>query len=364
MQFETKKDAFLKVLQTIQNAISTKNTLPILSNLLMETSEDNIKITATDLDIGISSILPIKPKEQGSITIPAKKLIDIIKELPDNDISVLLKKNNIVFIDCDKAHFKIVGLPKEEFPQLPAFKDKEIINIPQKLLKEMISLTSFAVSHDETRYVLSGILFVIKDKYIRLVATDGRRLAFMEKALQDKAAAEKKVIIPSKTLNELYRVLNDEGSVKIIFGENQVFFDIGSTKIISRLIEGEFPNYEQVIPKEIKQKIKIKREDFLSATRRASIFTDQDSLAVKLEISKDKMIISKSVPYMGEAREELNIEYNGKNLTVGFNPMYLIDVLKSLNQEEIEFQIEDADKPGVIRMGQEYVYVVLPMQIA
>ncbi len=364
MQFETKKDDFLKVLQIVQSAISTKNTLPILSNLLMETAKDSIKITATDLDMGISSNLSVNPKMQGAITIPAKKLLDIIKELPDNDIvSILLKKNNTIFIDCAKTHFKIVGLPKDEFPQIPEFKDNESIILPQKILKEMISLTIFAVSRDEIRYVLNGVLFIIKNKKIKLVATDGRRLAVVERELPEKTVFEKKVIIPTKTAQELSRILDDENSVKISFGENQIFFDLGKTKIISRLIEGEFPNYEQVIPEEIKEKIKVNKTSLLSAARRASLFTNQDSLAVKLDISKNKMVISKNAPYTGELKEELDINYKGKNISIGFNPTYIIELLKNLNQEDIDFEIGDVDKPGVIRIGSEYIYVVLPMQL-
>lgn len=364
MQFETKKEDILKVLQTVQSAISTKNTLPILSNLLMEAIDKDIKVTATDLDIGISSSVLTKPKAQGSITIPAKKLLDIIKELPDeNLISIILKKNNIVNIECGKSHFKIVGLPKEEFPQLPELKDKDIITMPQKLLKDMILLTNFATSRDETRYVLNGILFILKEDKIKLVATDGRRLAVIERKFPEKIKSEKKAIVPNKTANELLKMLNDEGDVKILFGENQAFFDLGNTKIISRLIEGEFPSYEQVIPKERKDKVRINRLGFIQATKRANLFTNQDSLAVKFDISKNKIVISKSAPYMGEVKEELDAKYTGKNISIGFNPAYLIEPLKNLEQEEIGLEIEDADKPGVLRIGDEYVYVVLPMQL-
>ncbi|MCK4463698.1 MAG: DNA polymerase III subunit beta [Candidatus Omnitrophica bacterium] len=364
MQFETEKDAFLKVLQTVQNAISTKSTLPILSNLLMETMKNDIKITATDLDIGISSSLSVNPKMQGAVTIPAKKLLDIIKELPNNSVvSILLKKNNTVFIDCGKTHFKIVGLPKDEFPQPPEFKDTESIILPQKILKEMISLTVFAVSRDETRYVLNGVLFIIKDKKIKFVATDGRRLAVIERELPEKTVLEKEVIIPTKTAQELSKILDDENNVRILFSENQIFFDMGKTKIISRLVEGEFPNYKQVIPEEIREKIKVNRAKLLSAARRASLFTNQDSLAVKLDISKNKMIISKNAPYIGELKEELDINYKGKNIAIGFNPTYIIELLKNLNQEDIDFEIGNVDKPGVIRIGGEYIYVVLPMQL-
>jgi len=364
MQFETRKEEFLKVLQIVQNAISQKNTLPILSNMLIETQENNLKLTATDLDIGITSYVETKAKEQGAITVPAKKLLDIIKELPSNDnVSVVLKKNNMITIDCGKSHFKIIGLSKDEFPQIPAFKNKESIIVPQKLLKEMLSMTTFAVSKDETRYVLNGVLAVIDKDSLQFVATDGRRLALAKKTLPKKTTITKKIIIPSKTVQELIRMLGDEGNVTILFSDSQIFVDLGKTQVISRLIEGEFPNYEQVIPNETSEKIKINREEFLAATKRANLFTNPDSLAVRLDVSKQKMVVSKNAPYIGEVKEEIGVQYKGKNLSIGFNPVYLIDVLKSLDDETIEFELDDSEKPGVIRKNSEYTYVVLPMQL-
>lgn len=364
MKFKINKDQLLKVTQKVQNAISSKTTLPILSNILVETQKNALKITATDLDIGISSTIPINPELEGAITLPAKKFIDIIKELPDScDISISTKKNNIAIIQSGKIIFKIIGLPKEEFPQPPKFKNKSAITLPQGFLKNMISITAFAVSRDETRYVLNGVLFVIKNKTIKLVATDGRRLAVVERNLPAETDINEKVIIPTKTIQELGRLLGEENNVKILFDENQVLFDLGDTFVISRLIEGEFPNYEQVIPKEIDEKVTVDKDMLLAATKRASILTNQDSLAIKMDISKDRIAISKNTPYMGEIKEELGASYKGKNISVGFNPNYIIEVLKTIDSGEVSLELADNDKPGVIRLGNEYVYVVLPMQI-
>lgn len=364
MEFNTKKEEILNTLQIVQNAISTKNTLPILSNLLIEALDNDIKVTATDLDLGISSTIPSKAKTMGSITIPAKKLIDIIKELPENQpISVQLKKNNTIIINCGKVNFKIVGLPKEEFPNLPEFKNKESIKIKQKDLKEALSLTVFASSKDETRYVLNGVLFVVEQDTITLVATDGRRLAKAKAQLSETTKLEKHVIVPTKTITEVLKMLKDDGEVDIVFSETQILFNLGKTKIISRLVEGEYPNYEQVIPKEISNKIKINRKNLLSAAKRASIFTSQESLAVRVDIEKNKMTLSKNTPYIGEVKEELDVEYSGKNIALGFNPLYLIELLKTLDIADIELEVDDADKPGAIRVGETYVYVVLPMQL-
>jgi DNA polymerase III subunit beta len=363
MKFTISKEALSKKTQTVQNAINTKSTLPILSNILIEALENSIVFTATDLDIGIVSVEPIKPQIIGSITIPAKKFFDIIKELPNAEITITVKKNNLVHIECQNCVFKIMGLPKDEFPQLPEFKDRDGITIEQKKLKKMLGMTSFAMSRDESRYVLNGILLTLKPSLMRLVATDGRRLAMAEYKQQLSKSHERKVIIPTKTVNELLRLLGDEGEAKILFGDNQAAFDIGPTRVISRLIEGEFPNYEQVIPKEAKEKIGIEREKFLAATRRVALFTNPDSMAVKIELSKDKMVLSKSTPYLGEAREEIVVDYKGKDLTIGFNPDYLVDVLKNMDQPTTHLECVDAEKPGAMRLGDEYVYVVLPMQI-
>jgi DNA polymerase-3 subunit beta len=338
--------------------------LPILSNILVEATDNNLTFIATDLDVGIVSISPIKPSITGSITIPAKKFHDIIKELPEGkDISITVKKNNIVHIECDKNNFKITGLPKDEFPQPPEFKNKDYITIPQKTLKKMLAMTSFAVSHDETRYVLNGVLFTVKPTLIRLIATDGRRLAVAEEKMELPKTLEQKIIVPTKAVTELYKILKEDGDVRIVFGQNQIFFDTGATKLISRLIEGDFPNYEQVIPKEIKDKLVVPKERILSAVRRVALFTNPDSAAVKLELSRDKMVLSKSAPYLGEARVEIDVDYKGKDLSIGFNPDYLIDLLKNADVENVNFEISDPEKPGVVRIGDNYVYVVLPMQL-
>ncbi len=364
MKFNTTKDVLLKGIQSVQTAINIKSSLPVLSNILIEATEDNIILTTTDLDIGIVSKIQIKPSIIGAITAPAKKFSDIIKELPDDEtISVSVKKNNMIHIECGKSAFKIMGLPKEEFPQLPEFKDKESITLQQSKLKKMIKMVAFAVSHDEARYVLNGILFVIKPTHIRLVATDGRRLALIEEKMQLPKTLERKFIMPTKAVAELDKILGDEGDVKIFFGENQIFCDTGNTRLVSRLIEGEFPNYEQVVPKEVKDKFAVPKDTFLAAIKRVALFTNSDSMAVKVELARDKAIISKSAPYLGEARVELDGEYKGKDMAIGFNPEYLIDVLKNTDQEKISFELSDPEKPGAIRIGAEYVYVVLPMHL-
>ena len=364
MKFSASKEELLKAIQTVQAAISAKSSLPILSNMLVESNEEGTTLTATDFEIGIISNTKIKSQTPGAITVPAKKFSDIIRELPAQEpISVSVKKNNLVSIECGRSVFKMMGLPKEEFPQPPEFKNKESLLIGQKKLKKMIKMTKFAISNDTVRYVLNGILFTIKPSYIRLVATDGRCLAMIEEKMQLPKTLERKFIVPAKAINEIEGILNDEGDVKISLSENQVLFDTGDTKLVSRLIEGEFPNYEKVIPEEAKNKIAVNKGVFLAALKRVALFTTPESMVLKLELGKDKLVVSKSSPSLGEAREEIDCEYKGKEISIGFNPGYIIDLLKSAEQETIDFELTDPDKPGVVRLGSEYVYVVMPRQI-
>jgi len=366
MKFNTTKDVLLKGIQTVQSAIGTKTNLPILMNILMEGNDESVVMTTTDLDIGIISAIPIKPAMTGSITVPAKKFLDIVKELPDSEpISFSVKKNNLINIDCERNSFKMMGLPKEEFPQVPEAKTKESIVLPQKTLKRMLSMTSFAISHDEARYVLNGVLMIIKPAFLRIVATDGRRLAVIEEAMQLPKTLERKMIVPTKAINELVRTLGDEGDVRIFFNDNQAFFDIGSIRLVSRLIDGEFPNYEQVVPKEHKEKIVIDREKFLAGIKRVALFTNAESMAIRIDLTADKMVLSKKdLTQLGEARVELDVAYKGKDLSVGFNPGYLIDLLKNMSDASVSLEITDSEKPGVVRIGSHYTYVVLPMQVA
>jgi DNA polymerase-3 subunit beta len=362
MKFKVNKDVLSKGIETIQNVISTKATLPILSNFLIETQKDNLRLTATDLNIGISCVIPVDIQEQGAITLPARRFSGIVRELSDEDIEINTKKNNIVIIETKSCQFKIIGLPSEEFPKLPEFKDREAVKLEQASLKQMLNRTSFAVSLDETRYILNGILFKIYQNNLTLVATDGKRLAIINKKLKQEINKEVHIIVPIKTIQELLRNLKDEGELSLVIGSNQALFDFGDVVIISRLIEGEFPDYQQVIPPTSESKIKINREQFLLAIRRASLLATPDYQAVKLEVFKEKLVISKSTPDVGESREEVAAENPGKELVVGFNPNYLIDVLKSLAKETIELELTGSEKPGVLR-DDGYVYIVLPMRL-
>ena len=362
MKIKVSKDDLLTGIQIVQNVVSPKATLPILSNMLVETRKDTLRLNTTDLDIGISCEIAVNIIEDGAITIPAKRFAEIVRELPAGDVIIHARKNNQIEIEGQNCRIKLLGLPKEEFPKFPEFKDKEAVRIKQADLKEMFRLTSFAVSHEESRYVLNGVLMEVQKDILRLVATDGRRLAKIEKPLLQPVNKEISVILPIKAVNEINRNLKEEGDLVFAAGTNQVFFDINGTLIATRIIEGDFPNYLQVIPKTTAPKIRLNTQEFLAAIRRANLLATPDFQAIKFELFKDKMVVSKTTPDVGESREEMAIVFDGAELVVGFNPQYMIDVLKSLNDETIEMEFLGSDKPCVIRK-ENYLYLALPMRL-
>jgi len=362
MKFKVSKENLLNGILTVQNVVSNKITLPILSNILIETKNNTLQLNATDLDIGISCEIPVETLEEGAITIPAKRFSDIIKELPSGDISINVKKNNQIDIEGINYRFKLIGLPKDEFPKFPEFNNKENVQIGQNIFKEMLKLTSFAVSHEESRYVLNGVLLEINNNLMRIVATDGRRLAKIDRKINSTLKKDVSVIVPIKAIHEINRNLNDEGELSLVVGTNQVLFNIDGTLIATRIIEGEFPNYNQVIPKPIENRIVMNTQELLSSIRRANLLSTPDFQAVKFEIFSDKMVISKSTPDVGESREEISVEYKGSEMVVGFNPQFLIDFLKNINEEKIYMELLGVDKPAVMRMD-DYLYLALPMRI-
>jgi DNA polymerase III subunit beta len=362
MRFKVEKTDLVNAIQTVQNVITTKSALPILANILIETQTSTLRLTATDLDIGITCVIPVDIQEQGAITIPAKRFSDIVKEFPLDVISVTTKKNNQVSIDSDMCQFKIMGLAKEEFPKLPEFKDKKAIKVDQGVFKQALTLTAFAVSLDETRYVLNGILFKISKGMLTLVSTDGKRLAVAERKVSVELDVEVSMIVPIKTIQELNRNLKEEGELSLVINSNQALFDLGTVAIVSRLIEGEFPDYKQVVPPPSENKMKVQRSQFLLAVKRAALLTTPDYQAVKLEVFKNKLVISKATPDVGEFHEEMAVEYQGKELIIGFNSVYLLDILKNLSEETVSLELTDSEKPGVIRISG-YVYIVLPMRL-
>ncbi len=363
MKVKISKENLLKGIQTTYPTVPSKSTLPILSHLLLEAQGGAVRITGTDLELGISTETPAEVEAEGAIAIPAKRFHDLIKELPNDTLQINARKNHQASIECKGGQFKIMGLSKDEFPRLPAAKGPDTIEIDQKVLQAMLTLTAFSVSRDESRYVLTGTLFISKETWLRMVSTDGRRMAMVERETRTPSGKAHEVIVPAKAISELHRLLGAGPTAKISIKESQISFDLGNTQLVSRLVEGKFPNYEQVIPAQSPQKLTIAREDLLLAAKRISLWATQESPSIRLDLKPNQLTLSKQTPEVGEAHEELAATYAGPEFSVGFNPTYLIDVLKVLPEGEVEFELPGPDLPGVIRTKDHYLYVVLPMQL-
>ena len=362
----------LKGISTVQSAVAAKNTMPILANILLEAREKKLEFVATDLDMGIRCSVPAEVVEKGSITINAKKISDIVRELPDASVDLEIDDSHKMILVCQKSNFKIHGLPKDDFPILPEVKKDKVFKVKGSLLQEMIRKTIFAVSMDETRYVLNGVYFQAEGGKLRMIATDGHRLAFIQKKAEGKTEEKCSVIIPTKTLNELSKVISDEEKgkedgvvVEIVNTENQIKFSVAGVEIVSRLIEGQFPNYEQVIPKESDKKIEASTSELTAATRRVAILTSEKSNSIRYQVKPGILSISSKTPDMGEAREEMNVEYKGEEISIAYNAKYILDVLKNVGADSVSIELTQPLSPGIIRPkgDTDYLCVIMPMRV-
>jgi DNA polymerase-3 subunit beta len=369
MNLTIAKDQILIGLQAVQNVVSTRTTLPILSNVLLRAEGDRVEFTATDLDVTVACKVEAKVKKGGSTTVPVKKLFGIVRELGGNEIDIETDEKNVTSIRCNSSFYKINGLGADEFPPLPKFKDDKKVSLTQETVKAMMRKTSFAVSTDESRYVLNGIFISLKDHKMTMVATDGRRLALVDEEVDIAEKSSGEFIVPAKAVTELNRLLQEKGDVEIKFGENQASFALKDDKgfsvlVITKLIEGNYPNYRQVIPAEVKERVPLGREEFLQALRRAEIMTSEKANSVKLTFGKNNLAITANSPEVGEARETLAVNYKGKEIAIAFNPRYLIDPLNSLTEDEVFFELIDELSPGVLKINGPFLYVVMPMRLS
>jgi DNA polymerase III subunit beta len=369
MNLTISKEQIINGLQTVQNVVSTRTTLPILSNVLLRTGEGRLEFTATDLDVTIASTVEAKIKKAGASTIPVKKLFGIVRELSNSEIELEVDDKNVCSIRCGPSFYRINGLSADEFPPVPILKDDKKVVLSQETLKGMVKKTSFAISTDESRYVLNGIFMSLKDHKLTMVATDGRRLALADEEIDVSEGSQGEFILPAKTVNELNRLLQDKGEVEIRYAENQASFTLKDEKgssvlIVTKLIEGNYPNYRQVIPTETKERVVLMREEFLHALRRAEIMTSEKSNSVKLTFGKNRLEITANSPEVGEAKESLAINYKGLEMAIAFNPKYVIDPLNALPNDEVFLELIDEHSPGVLKINGPFLYVVMPMRLS
>ncbi len=363
------KEQIINGLQAVQNIVSTRTTLPILSNVLLRAENDRLELTATDLDVTVSCAVGAQVKVSGMTTVPVKRLFGIVRELGNSEIQIDVDDKNVASVRSGPSFYKINGLSAEEFPPLPKFKEDKKVVLPQETVLNMLKRTAFAVSTDETRYVLNGIFFSLKDHKLTMVATDGRRLALADEDVELAEKGHGDFIVPAKAVNELTRLMQENGEVEFKYTENQAVFTLRDDKgssvlLITKLIEGNYPNYKQVIPGEMKERISLIREEFLHALRRAEVMTSEKANSVKLAFGKNNLAITANSPDVGEAQESIAINYKGREMAIAFNPRYLIDPLNALSNEEVFFELIDELSPGVLKINGPFLYVVMPMRLS
>jgi DNA polymerase III subunit beta len=370
MEFSVKKYDLLEELSLTQGVVERKTTIPILSNLLCEAKGNRLIITATDLELSIRTSCEAKIKKDGAGTIPAKKLLELIRLLPDEEIRFKLLENHWVQIICDRRNYKLVGMSKDNFPALPEF-PHALVKIPAKLLASVIAKTTFAISLEESRYTLNGALLVVKPGSLTMVATDGHRLAMVETEHKfEGLSSETRVLVPKKAMNEVQRLAAESGDdavVEFAQDESHLFFQFGGRLLTCRKLTGQFPNYEAVLPRDVNKTVTIERNELQDALRRVSQLADQRSHAVKFVLAKEGLEISASSPEYGEAKEAIEKDYKGEPISIGFNAQYLLDFLAAAPDGPISFELKDEQSAGQLRPladeSSRYRYVVMPMRI-
>jgi len=370
MEFSVKKFDLLNELSLTQGVVERKTTIPILGNLLCEASGNRITLTATDLELSIRTSCEAKVKREGAGTIPAKKLLELVRLLPEGEIRFKLLENHWVQILADRKTYKMVGMSKDNFPAIPSF-PHPIAKIPAKILSSLIARTAFAISNEESRYTLNGALLLLKPEMVTMVATDGHRLAVAEIDHKfEGLTREVRPLVPKKALTEVQRLASEAGEdaeIEFALDESHLFFRAGERLLISRMLTGQFPNYEAVLPRDNNRKVVIERGELNDAVKRVAQLADTRSHAVKLSVSTEGIEISASSPEYGEAKETIEKEYKGEPLAIGFNAQYMIDFLAAAPEGPISLELKDEQSAGQMRPladeAYRYRYVIMPMRI-
>ncbi|MGO8984098.1 MAG: DNA polymerase III subunit beta [Terriglobales bacterium] len=374
MEITVSKFELLRELTATQGVVERKTTIPILSNYLFEAAGDKLSLTATDLDLSLRTSCNAKVKKEGACTIPARKLYDYVRLLPDADITIKLLENHWVSIRCGRSNTKMVGMAKSNFPGLPVFPAAGAIKISAPVLRSMIAKTGFAIASEESRYTLNGALMVLKPESITMVATDGHRLAHVERGGEkfDGVTGEMKTLIPKKAMDELKSLLDSQSESEIetidfAKDESTLFFRVGPRLLTSRQLTGQFPNYEAVLPKDISKSIALHGEELGAAIARVAQFADERSRAVRLRLEKGELKISASSTETGESEDSIEVAYDGEPMAIGFNAQYLMDFIKATGSCDVKLELKDAQSAGQLRPAEsedyKYRYIVMPMRI-
>jgi DNA polymerase III subunit beta len=371
MELVVRKADLLRELQLFQGIVERKNTIPILANVLIETDGDQVKLLATDLEVGLRSRCQASVSKKGSLTLPAKKLYEIIKALPETDVRIEEDKSGVK-VAADRFDSRMQTLPREDFPTLPDGTGSYTATLPRDVLKHMVAKTQFAITGEDTRYFLNGALFIQRPDSMSLVSTDGHRLALItvsrDQAHSAKSNDEERVILPRKTLLELGKLLSEgEDDIQYERGENHLFFKVGGRLLISRMIDGQFPAFERVIPKGNDKRVEFDRDRLTSAVKRVALLSNERSRAVKFQIDKGKVEIASSSPEFGEAKEVLMVDYTAAPVTICFNAQYVLDFLGAVESDSIGLEFKDEMSQAVMKPigaeGYDYTYVIMPMRV-
>jgi DNA polymerase-3 subunit beta len=374
MELVVRKNDLLRELQLFQGIVERKNTIPILANVLLEAKGDEVRFLATDLEVALRSKCAATVVKPGSLTVPAKKLYEIVKSLPETDIRIAQDKNGVK-VAADRFDSRMQTLPREDFPTLPETGGTASAKLPRNAVKEMVAKTQFAITGEDTRYFLNGAQFVLRPDSMSLVATDGHRLALVtasrdgnSKKAAGSAEEENKAILPKKTLGELARLLSEgDGDISYERGENHLFFDVAGRLLISRMIDGQFPAYERVIPKGNDKHIEFERDRLTNAVKRVALLSNERSRAVKFQIEKGKVDVTSSSPEIGEATETLPVDYAGPAMQICFNAQYVLDFLSAVATDVVSLELKDEVSQAVMKPvgaeGYEYTYVIMPMRV-
>lgn len=371
MKLSIQREALFDALQSIQPVVEKKSTVQILANILCTVKDKEISLSATDLEVGIKITLPADVETEGKITLSAKHFCEIVRELPNKPLKVSKKSNDWVEIVSEKSRFNIVSLAADDYPSLPSFEEREYFLARADVLADMIDKTGFATSTDATRYHLNGVFFEkLENNLMRMTATDGHRLSFVDQEVLMKTPDFKRgIIIPKKGLSEIRKLLESDGTgentVSLSFDRGYLFAKRGPVHLFVRLIEGEYPDYKPVIPTNTDKTAKVDREALIHALRRVSLLAHEKSRGVKLALQNGLLIITSSNPDMGEAREELDVDYAGEALEIGFNAKYLLDCLPVIQSQGIELRFKDRLSPGILQGSDQrnHTYVIMPMRI-
>jgi DNA polymerase III subunit beta len=373
MEITVSRQDLVKELTATQSVVERKTTIPILSNFLIEADGDRLNVTATDLDQAIRTSTAVKVKKPGSCTIPARKLFDYIKLLPDGDISIKLLENHWVQIRAGRSNTKMVGMARANYPQVPEFPAVAATSLPLVALKTLIARTIFAISNEESRYTLNGALLVLKAESITMVATDGHRLAWVEKpneTLKD-VSGEKRVLVPRKALQELQQLLSNSEAETVEFADDEhtLFFRVGHRTLSTRRLTGQFPNFEAVMPRDNTKFAVVRSAELSAAIQRVAQFADERSGAIRLRLEGNELKISSSSTESGESEDTIDTPYSGDPIVVGFNSSYILDFLKAMgNEGEVRLEFKDSQSAGQMRPEDpdaeyKYRYVLMPMRI-